>query len=216
MCVGRRGNGQLVYRGHAMAAARVRTVLFFDHPLAVGAAAELARTAAGVGLPVQVTVRPRADATAAELADARYLVSFGPPDPALERAEVWPTDAARVSAEVSDLVARLFTGAARGTLPPPVPITTPKPVKPPKPTPPPTVKVSRETKGRRGKGVTLVSELPAKLGAQGLGDLAAVLKSRCGTGGTVRDGVIEIQGDMRERVAAELEKLGYKVKHAGG
>ena len=50
----------------------------------------------------------------------------------------------------------------------------------------------------------------------GLRDLAAHLKGRCGTGGTVRDGCIEIQGDLRERVAAELEQLGYRVKRVGG
>ena len=46
--------------------------------------------------------------------------------------------------------------------------------------------------------------------------LAARLKERCGTGGTVKGGCIEIQGDQRDRVAAELEKLGYKVKRSGG
>ena len=49
-----------------------------------------------------------------------------------------------------------------------------------------------------------------------LKELAATLKQRCGTGGTVKDGRIEIQGDQRERIIAELEKLGYKVKRAGG
>ena len=52
--------------------------------------------------------------------------------------------------------------------------------------------------------------------AHGLRELAATLKQRCGTGGTVKDGRIEIQGDQRERIGAELEKLGYKVKRVGG
>lgn len=79
---------------------------------------------------------------------------------------------------------------------------------------PVTVKVGRETAGRRGKGVTMVSDLP--LDEDGLRELAAALKQRCGTGGTVKDGRIEIQGDQRERLVAELEKLGYKVKRVGG
>jgi predicted translation initiation factor SUI1 len=77
-----------------------------------------------------------------------------------------------------------------------------------------TAKVSRETAGRRGKGVTVVSELP--LTGDQLKELATKLKNACGTGGTAKDGRIEIQGDLRDRVAAELEKLGYKVKRAGG
>jgi predicted translation initiation factor SUI1 len=77
-----------------------------------------------------------------------------------------------------------------------------------------TVKVGRETAGRRGRGVTTVFDVP--VGEGKLRELAATLKQRCGTGGTVKDGRIEIQGDQRERIVAELEKLGYKVKPAGG
>src|SRR4051812_3139974 len=77
-----------------------------------------------------------------------------------------------------------------------------------------TAKVGRETVGRRGKGVTTVFGLP--LSEAELLDLAAKLKQRCGTGGTVKGGRIEIQGDIRDRVIAELEKLGYKTKRAGG
>jgi predicted translation initiation factor SUI1 len=77
-----------------------------------------------------------------------------------------------------------------------------------------TLKVGRETAGRRGKGVTTVFDLP--LDDDRVRELAALLKQRCGTGGTVKDGRIEIQGDQRERVAAELERLGYKVKQVGG
>jgi predicted translation initiation factor SUI1 len=91
----------------------------------------------------------------------------------------------------------------------------PKPLalkdKPKKPT---TVKVGRETAGRRGKGVTTVFDMP--LDENGLKELAATLKQRCGTGGTVKDGRIEIQGDQRKRIVAELEKLGYNVKQVGG
>ncbi len=78
----------------------------------------------------------------------------------------------------------------------------------------PTVRVGRETKGRRGKGVTLIWDVP--LDEAGLQELATKLKNRCGTGGTVKDGQIEIQGDQRERITTELESLGYKVKRVGG
>ena len=54
------------------------------------------------------------------------------------------------------------------------------------------------------------------LDENGVLELAAKLKQRCGTGGTVKDGRIEIQGDQRERVVVELEKLGFKVKKVGG
>jgi translation initiation factor 1 len=76
------------------------------------------------------------------------------------------------------------------------------------------VRVGRETKGRRGKGVTTVFDLP--LSEAEARELAAKLKQACGTGGTLKDGVIEIQGDQRERVAAALERMGYRVKRAGG
>jgi translation initiation factor 1 len=72
------------------------------------------------------------------------------------------------------------------------------------------VRIGRETKGRRGKGVTIVSDVP--LDDAGLRELAAQLKQRCGTGGTVKEGRIEIQGDQRDRLAAELERMGYRVK----
>jgi translation initiation factor 1 len=77
-----------------------------------------------------------------------------------------------------------------------------------------TVRVSRETRGRKGKGVTLISGVP--LGAEALAVLAKDLKQRCGTGGTVKDGVIEIQGDHRDRLIEELQNRGYRVKRAGG
>ncbi|MDP9045750.1 MAG: translation initiation factor Sui1 [Pseudomonadota bacterium] len=76
-----------------------------------------------------------------------------------------------------------------------------------------TVRVSRETKGRAGKGVTLVRGLA--LDEAGLAALARRLKAACGTGGTVKDGVVEIQGDHRERVAAWLRQEGHAVKLAG-
>ncbi|MEZ9399009.1 stress response translation initiation inhibitor YciH [Vibrio splendidus] len=76
------------------------------------------------------------------------------------------------------------------------------------------VRIQKETKGRKGKGVSIVTGLdlddaPLKL-------MAAELKKVCGCGGSVKDGNIEIQGDAREKLKAHLEKKGYKVKFAGG
>ena len=75
------------------------------------------------------------------------------------------------------------------------------------------VRVGRETKGRKGKGVTLITGI--LLPAPGLTDLCKTLKTRCGSGGTVKDGVIEIQGDHREVIAGELTKAGWRVKLTG-
>jgi len=76
------------------------------------------------------------------------------------------------------------------------------------------VRVGRETKGRRGKGVTVVHGL--SLDQAGLSDLGRKLKQRCGAGGSVKNGVIEIQGDHRDTVVAFLCALGYKAKRSGG
>ena len=76
------------------------------------------------------------------------------------------------------------------------------------------VRVSRETKGRKGKGVSVVTGVP--LTGVELEQLGRQLKQRCGAGGTVRDGVIEIQGEHRDTLVAELEKLGYTAKRSGG
>ncbi len=75
-------------------------------------------------------------------------------------------------------------------------------------------RVGRETKGRKGKGVTVISGL--SLPDDELAGLAKRLKKRCGSGGTVRNGVIEIQGDHRDTIVAELEALGLRAKRAGG
>jgi protein-tyrosine phosphatase len=136
------------------------------------------------------------------------------------RVEFWHVDDAPevlplIEREVMSLVARILGGGARPDTPAgeaspesagdTSTATTMKPL---------TAKVGRETAGRRGKGVTTVFDL--SVDEAGLRDLAATLKQRCGTGGTVKDGRIEIQGDQRERIVTELEKLGYKVKRVGG
>lgn len=76
------------------------------------------------------------------------------------------------------------------------------------------VRVSRETKGRGGKAVSVVKGV--LLDAAGLAVLGKELKAACGTGGTVKDGVIEIQGDHMDRLMAVLQAKGHKVKRAGG
>ena len=77
-----------------------------------------------------------------------------------------------------------------------------------------TAYLHRDSKGRGGKAVTLVKKLV--LSETDLKDLAKTLKQVCGSGGTVKDETIEIQGEHREKIAEALRKLGYKVKIAGG
>ena len=76
------------------------------------------------------------------------------------------------------------------------------------------VRVGRQTKGRKGKGVTTVTGVP--LAGKELQALAKDLKQRCGSGGTVRDGVIEIQGDHRDALVVTLERHGWTVRRSGG
>lgn len=79
---------------------------------------------------------------------------------------------------------------------------------------PAAVRVARETQGRAGKGVTTITGLPLPLAE--IETLATKLKRRCGSGGTVRGGVIEIQGDHRDSIVAELIKMGLPAKRSGG
>ena len=76
------------------------------------------------------------------------------------------------------------------------------------------VRVGRQVQGRKGKGVTVITGLP--LNENDLKALARELKTRCGTGGTTKDGVIEIQGDHRELLVEELKKRGWDAKRSGG
>jgi predicted translation initiation factor SUI1 len=180
----------------------------------VGAAADFTR------LPVQ--------ATADDFARAHWIVALKKTEhvPLLqerfptwaEKVECWEVDddakaLATIEAEVLNLTARLIRGGKprEAIAPPPVPEISQR-ASPKKDAA--VVRVGRTTKGRRGKGVTIVSDVP--LDEAGLQELAARLKQRCGTGGTVKDGRIEIQGDQRDRLVAELEGLGFRVKRAGG
>lgn len=79
---------------------------------------------------------------------------------------------------------------------------------------PQTARIQRESKGRAGKTVTTISGL--HLNTTELTELGAVLRRRCGTGGTIKNETIELQGDQRDVVAAILRELGYQVKLAGG
>jgi translation initiation factor 1 len=76
------------------------------------------------------------------------------------------------------------------------------------------VRISRQTKGRKGSGVCLITGMD--LGGTELKKLAKQLKKKCGSGGAVKNGVIEIQGDHREVLVDALIKLGFKTKLAGG
>ena len=76
------------------------------------------------------------------------------------------------------------------------------------------VRVCRETKGRKGKGVTVITGIPLK--PSELKQLARELKARCGCGGTVKAGVIEIQGDHRDKLIETLQAKGWTVKRSGG
>ncbi|OSM04057.1 putative translation initiation factor 1 (eIF-1/SUI1) [Magnetofaba australis IT-1] len=75
-------------------------------------------------------------------------------------------------------------------------------------------RVRRETKGRKGKGVTTIAGLA--LEPLALAQLGKALKAQCGSGGTVKDGVIEIQGDHVEKVMTHLKQQGFSVKKSGG
>jgi predicted translation initiation factor SUI1 len=135
-----------------------------------------------------------------------------------EKVEFWHVDdtpevLGLIEQEVMGLVARLLGGSNCQESPTEAAVTN-RPASNEATRKPQTVKVGRETAGRRGKGVTTVFDVP--LAESGLRELAAILKQRCGTGGTVKEGRIEIQGDQRERIVAELEKLGYRVKRVGG
>lgn len=76
------------------------------------------------------------------------------------------------------------------------------------------VRLRKETKGRKGKGVTLIEGLALEEAA--LNALVKTLKNKCGSGGTIKDGLVEIQGDHRQMLYVYLQEQGYKVKLAGG
>lgn len=168
-------------------------------------------------LPCQVTMDELAGADVIiALKHAEHLPLLQERFPAFaEQVEFWHVDDAPdalpiIESKINDLLARLLGGGGEA---PPEPVPQMKPASDASKKPL-TVKVGRETAGRRGKGVTTVFDVP--LDEDALRELAAKLKQRCGTGGTVKDGRIEIQGDQRERLVSELEKLGFKVKRVGG
>jgi|TARA_R110002020_G_scaffold138420_21_gene308434 translation initiation factor 1 len=76
------------------------------------------------------------------------------------------------------------------------------------------VRIQRQTKGRKGKGVTVIFDLPDNPDL--LAEYASALRKTCGVGGAVKDGTIELQGDQREKAKQWLEQRGFKAKFAGG
>jgi translation initiation factor 1 len=76
------------------------------------------------------------------------------------------------------------------------------------------VRISRETKGRKGAGATLITGVP--LAGSELKELHKMLKKKCSVGGAIKDGVLELQGDQREKVLALLKNKGWDVKISGG
>jgi translation initiation factor 1 len=108
--------------------------------------------------------------------------------------------------KLNRLMSTLVSGVDRPDPPPPPPAPVPKKIL--------NARVGRETAGRKGKGVTTIFDLT--ITEDEMVELAQLLKNKCGTGGTVKDGRIEIQGEQRDKVVVELEKLGYKVKRSGG
>jgi len=82
------------------------------------------------------------------------------------------------------------------------------------PAKPAAVRVGKQTQGRRGKAVTVIEGVP--LAPEKLALLAKELKRKCGSGGTVKGGTVEIQGDHRDLLVRELESRGFKVKRSGG
>lgn len=162
-------------------------------------------TAGRFGLPFEGTVLaiPLAD----PISDAVAIIGMNEadlPDQVDGPVEFWRSE--NLQEQVNQLVARLLGGRVIVDASAHKTKVTPKKQL--------TAKVGRETAGRHGKGVTTVFDL--NLTEDQMKDLAATLKHKCGTGGTVKDKRIEIQGDHRDRIVAELEKLGYKVKRAGG
>ncbi len=172
-------------------------------------------------MPAQVTIDDLAGADRiVALKQAEHLPLLQERFPSwAEKVEFWHVDDAPevlglIEQEVMGLLARILGGGDRQDT---LAKEAPAPERPAAKEPAKksvTLKVGRETAGRRGKGVTTVFDLP--LDDDGVRELAALLKQRCGTGGTVKDGRIEIQGDQRERIVAELEKLGYLIKRVGG
>jgi predicted translation initiation factor SUI1 len=192
--------------------AKVQKVIVFvaaDADRAKAAETAFSAAAGRLGLSWSAQSRTHEGLTAEALAGVLVLVAVELPDftPPGWTGRLEHITSPDLELEVNKLIARLLGGNDQAVVsPPPPPPPAPKKVH--------TVKLSRETAGRRGKGVTVVSDLP--LDEEALKELAAKLKNACGSGGTAKDGRIEIQGDHRDRVASELEKLGYKVKRAGG
>lgn len=183
-----------------------KLVLFLGTGPRAAQAADAFRKAAGLfASSFDVRAKTFEAVTESELVSAARVIAF---DEAVKdkitQSHIWSVN--ELESRSNQLLAELMGGGAAYVPPPPVPQPKLKSLG--------TVKVGRETAGRRGKGVTVVSELP--LNDEAIKELATRLKTRCGSGGTAKDGRIEIQGDHRDTVTTELEAIGYKVKRSGG
>ena len=162
---------------------------------------------------LMATARSPLAVTAEEFQTATRIIAFDEPafraafPGADDRVEFWNAkDFAAIEVMVNGLIARMLGGG--GKAPESAPEAKPKPKKLG------AAKVGRETAGRRGKGVTTIFDL--SLNDAELKELATKLKTLCGTGGTAKDGRIEIQGDHRDRIVEELTRLGFQAKRSGG
>jgi predicted translation initiation factor SUI1 len=181
----------------------MKRILFLDAGPRGAQAVEQFRKVAGL-FAASFDVSAKDPAAVSDAASVKLIAFDNAMKARFPQAEVWP--AGDLAPRLTQLLAEMMGGGAAYVPPPPAP--------PPKPKSLGTVKLGRETAGRKGKGVTVVWEL--NLGDDALKELCTRLKNRCGSGGTVKDGRIEIQGDHRDTVQAELEKIGYKVKRSGG
>jgi translation initiation factor 1 len=187
-----------------MASSRPAILIFLPEGDPHGAAIEqaLLSHAGPFGLPWRLQRVHPGQVSAEDLQTAAAIVTLTSVA-APAGAEVW-SETLTFETQAAGLIQRLCSSEVTDS-----PGHQPRPEKPRK-----RACVGRETAGRRGKGVVTIFD--TGLDDPAMKELAATLKTRCGCGGTIKEGRIEIQGDHRERVIAELERLGFQVRRVGG